>query len=317
MKIGNVYLNNNLIMAPMAGITDIAFRLICKEYGAGLVYTEMVNSEAIVRNNKATFKKMKICKDEKPVVVQLFGAKINSIIKSAKIIEEMGADIIDFNLGCPDPKVIRQGAGAILLKRPTKIKDIISGIVEAVNIPVTVKMRLGIYDKRNFLKTAKIIEEAGASAIAVHGRTAQQGYSGKADWDAIKEIKENVSIPVIGNGDISSSSDAKKMLNHTKCDFVMVGRAAMTNPPLFREIDNYLKSGIIKKINHKEKIELFFKYLKFAEEHNCYDFVSAKRHLLNFTRGIPVSAELRRKICKVKELNELKNVVKEFENKYF
>ena len=203
MKIGNVKLKNNLILAPMVGINDTAFRILCKNYGAGLVYTEMINANAIFNKNKATLKKLDFIEEERPITVQLFGANIEMLKHAAKTAEK-SADIIDINFGCPDTKVLHQGSGAALLKRPQRIFDIVKTIVDSVSIPVTAKIRLS----KDNIKIAKLIEEAGASAIAVHARTVSQKYSGKADWNAIKEIKENIKIPVIANGDIFSGKDA-------------------------------------------------------------------------------------------------------------
>jgi tRNA-dihydrouridine synthase B len=310
-KIGDVQLDNNLVLAPMAGITDIAFRIICKQYGAGLVYTEMVNANAIYRNNKSTLKKAKICEEERPAVIQLFGARKKELIESAKILEAMGADIIDFNLGCPDRNVIKQGAGSALLKRPAKIKELISALVDAVDIPVTAKIRIGITKGQNFgLKTAKIIEEAGASAIAVHGRTVDQAYSGKADWNAIKEIKENISIPVIGSGDVATPEDAERMIKETGCDFIMIGRAAIANPHIFREILDTRAGKKSEKLTAEQKIQLVFEYSELAKKMDCFDFVSLRQHACDFTKGLHEATRLRLKISQAKSEEELGEILK-------
>ncbi len=301
-KIGNIKLKNNLVLAPMAGINDTAFRILCKRYGAGLLYTEMINTNAISNKNKATLKKLNFVNEEKPIAIQLFGANIK-MIEDAAVIAEKNANIIDINLGCPDLKVLHQGAGAALLKRPKRISEIIKAVVNKVDIPVTAKIRIG----NDSIKIAKLIEDAGASAIAVHARTVRQGYSGKADWNKIKEIKEAVNIPVIGNGDIFTKEDVERMQELTKCDFIMIGRAAMTNPAIFKEISNG-------KISSKEKLNLFFEYIELAEKYNCYKFISAKRHALNFTRGIPNSTRLREKISLSKTLDEIKRDILFFDN---
>lgn len=300
-NINKIKLKNNLILAPMVGINDSAFRLLCKKYGAGLVCTEMINANAIFKNNQATIKKLNILKEERPVSVQLFGANIEMLEYAAKITEK-SADIIDINFGCPDFKIIHQGSGAALLKRPKKIYDIIDAVVKKVSIPVTAKIRL----TKDYIKIAKLIEKAGASAITVHARTPSQGYSGKANWNAIKDIKENVNIPIIGNGDINSGESAEKMLEQTKCDFLMIGRAAMTNPAIFNEIDYYLKNKEVKKISDREKIDLFFEYLELAEKYDCPKFVFIKRHALNFSHGMRNCVKLRTKISTIKDIEELK-----------
>ncbi|MDD5651451.1 MAG: tRNA dihydrouridine synthase DusB, partial [Candidatus Nanoarchaeia archaeon] len=295
IKIGNVKLENNLILAPMVGINDTAFRLLCKKYGAGLICTEMINANAIFKNNKATINKLDIVKEERPISVQLFGANTEMLEYAAKVVEK-DADIIDLNFGCPDTKVLKQGAGAALLKRPKKIEEIVKAVVKKVNIPVTAKIRIGINKPDLGLKLAKLIENAGASAIAVHGRTSAQGYSGKANWNAIKEIKENVNIPVIGNGDIFSGEDAERMLELTKCDFLMIGRQAMINPYIFTEVNNYLKNKKVIKITNKDKIKLFSEYIKLADKYGYPKFEFVKRHALNFSKGIRNSVKLRTNI---------------------
>lgn len=306
-KIGNVKLKNNLILAPMVGINDSAFRILCKNYGAGLVCTEMINANAIFKKNKATIKKLDFIKEERPISAQLFGANIEMIEYAAKIVEEK-ADIIDFNFGCPDSKIINQGAGAALLKRPKKVYDIVNAIVKKVNIPVTAKIRL----TKDNIKIAKLIEDAGAAAIAVHSRTAAQGYSGKANWDAIKEIKENINIPIIANGDIFSGKDARDIINLTNCDFIMIGRAAIANPTIFREIEYYLENKEEKKISDKEKIELFLEYCKLADKYGYPKFEFIKRHALNFSSGIRNVVSLRKKISSIKNIEDLKKEMDSF-----
>lgn len=305
MKIGNVEIKSKALLAPMAGINDVAFRILCKRFGAGLVYTEMINANAIVRNNKSTFKKFILSSDEKPMAVQLFGAKEDMLIKAAKIIQDSGADIIDFNLGCPDRKVLRQGAGAALLKRPKKVGELINALVKSVKIPVTVKIRLS----KNYLEIAKIAQDNGASAIALHARTIKQGYSGKADWSCIKKLKENLSIPVIGSGDVFNGEDAKRMLEETGCDFVMVGRGAIGNPQVFREINDYLDNKEATKMSDKEKLNLFFNYLELADKYNLIKLPYIRRQALNFTKGVSNSVSLRGKISKAKSIEEIKKII--------
>lgn len=244
MKIGNVELKNNVILAPMAGICNSAERRIIKEMGAGLIYAEMVSDKAIVYENKKTVDMLYMKEEERPITQQIFGSDINSFVESAKIVyDKMKPDIIDINMGCPVPKVaVSAQAGAALLKNPDKIYDIVSAVVKSVPIPVTVKIRSG-WDSNhiNAVEVAKVCESAGAKAICVHARTRNQRYEGSADWNIIKEVKKNVSIPVIGNGDIKSVEDAIKMLEYTKCDYVMIGRGSLGNPWLIESIANYFE----------------------------------------------------------------------------
>lgn len=310
-NIKNIKIKNQLVLAPMAGITDLPFRLLCKKYGAGLVYSEMISSEAVVRNNQTAKKKMILCKKEKPIAVQIFGSDKETILKAAKIAEKQGADIVDLNIGCPDPDVIKQGAGAAFLKNPKKIFDIASSLVKTLKVPVTVKTRIGIKENQG-IKIAKIIEKAGAAAIAVHGRTVNQRYYGKADWNAIKQIKKAVKIPVIGSGDICSGESAEQMLKQTKCDFVMIGRAAIGNPYIFREIDYYLKGKTAKKQTDKQKLNLFFEYVKLAKKYRCYDFISAKTRAMEFSKGIKNSAKLRVKLSSAKTLKDIRSIIMKY-----
>lgn len=283
-KIGNVKIKNNLVLAPMAGINDIPFRILCKENGAGLVYSEMINANAIVRNNKASLNLAKTAEAERPVALQLFGSDKYIISKAAKLSD---ADIIDLNLGCPVLKVVKTGAGAALLKNPKNVQEILEKLVD--RIPITIKMRIG----PNAVKIAKIAEEAGVSAIAVHGRTADQGYSGNADLNAIKEIKNSVSIPVIGNGDVTDKDSYKKMIEI--CDAAMIGRAAKNNPAIFNEI-------LSKKVPDKK--ELFFRYCELAEKP---EFRKTLIHALNFSSHLKNSREMRRELSKCKTVKELKD----------
>lgn len=245
-KIGNVEIKNRIVLAPMAGISNTSYRKIIKEMGAGLIYAEMVSDKAIMYANEKTFDLLKMSEEERPIAQQIFGSDVKSFVEAAKIIEKrMHPDIIDINMGCPVPKVaIRAQAGSALLKNPDKIYEIVASVVKVVHVPVTVKIRSGWDEKNiNAVKVAKKCESAGASAITIHARTRSQGYSGKADWNIIKQIKEVVSIPVIGNGDVTTPELAKKMLDETGCDAVMIGRGVLGNPWLIKECIEYLKTG--------------------------------------------------------------------------
>ena len=259
-RIGNIEIKNKVVLAPMAGISNHAYRSIIKEMGAGLIYAEMVSDKAIMYDNKKTIDMLYMEDEERPIAQQIFGSDVESFVIAAKKVEEvMHPDIIDINMGCPVPKVAaRTQAGSALLKDPDKVEEIVKAVVNAVKVPVTVKIRSG-WDSNsiNAVEIAKRIEKAKASAITVHPRTRAQGYTGKADWNIIKEVKENVSIPVIGNGDIKSCFDAKRMLDETKCDAVMIGRATLGNPWIIKECVEYLEDGTLpKEGTPKEKREM-------------------------------------------------------------
>ncbi|AXK50693.1 tRNA dihydrouridine synthase DusB [Spiroplasma alleghenense] len=246
MKIGNIEIPGNLVLGPMAGTTNAAFRIICKENGADLVYAEMVSSEGLVHGNKKSFEMIKVENIEHPITLQIFGFDLDSFIKAAKLVnEESNCDIIDINMGCPAPKVaVKSQAGANLLKYPDKIYEIVKAVVEVVDKPVSVKLRIGWDDNsKNVVEIAKLCEKAGASALTIHGRTRSQFFTGKADWSYIKKVKESVSIPVIGNGDVVDGPSALKMLNETGCDAVMIARAAQGNPWIFKQIKDFLETG--------------------------------------------------------------------------
>jgi len=246
MKIGNLELENNVFLAPMAGVTDLPFRILCKEMGCGLVYSEMVSAKGILYDNKNTTELLEIDPKERPVAVQLFGSDPEILGAMAKKIEQYPIDIIDVNMGCPAPKIVKNGEGSCLMKTPELVGKIVKSLVESQSKPVTIKFRKGFDDDHvNAVEIAKIAEANGASAVAVHGRTREQYYSGKADWDIIKQVKAAVNIPVIGNGDVFTPQDAKNLLEHTGCDAIMVGRGAQGNPWIFKRILHYLQTGVL------------------------------------------------------------------------
>ncbi|MBR2712557.1 MAG: tRNA dihydrouridine synthase DusB [Bacilli bacterium] len=319
-KIGNVKIGNNLCLAPMAGFCNSAFRRICKEMGAGLVFAEMVSDKAIFYGSEKTIDMLKMTDYERPIAQQIFGSDKESFVYAAKkIVEIMKPDIIDINMGCPVPKVaVKSQAGSALLKNPEKIKEIVKAVVEAVDVPVTVKIRSG-WDSNsiNAVEVAKVIEEAGASAITVHPRTRSQGYTGKADWDIIKKVKENVSIPVIGNGDVKCEEDAKRMIDETGCDAVMIGRAALNNPFIFKEINYYLETGKkLEKIEDKEKLKIALKHFNYLLEiKNEKTAVLEMRTIVaNYIKGMKDSSRVKNEIFKITTKEELIKILEEYMN---
>ena len=299
-------LNNKAILSPMEGVTDVAFRELCKKYGAALTYTEFTSGTAIVRNSRKSLEKIRTSVLEKPVAVQLFGKDFNDVVLAAKLVEK-DFDIIDINCGCPAWKVIKSGAGSEMLKKPKGIEKLVRLLVKNIKKPITVKLRLGIDDNSiNILEVAKICENAGASAIAVHGRTQKQGYSGKANWELIKQVKEIVKIPVIGNGDVFTPENFKEKLEFSKVDAIMIARGAIGNPYIFKQINDYLKTGTYNKT--PDKIKIFYEYLKLAKKYNI-SFSQIKSHAVSFTKGLKGGAELRQKINQCKNIEELVKIL--------
>ncbi len=297
-------LKNKSVLAPMSGVTDVAFRTLARKYGTALTYTEFVSSAAIVRGNTKSLKLIQTDKSEKPVAVQLFGSSIKEVVEAAKLLEKK-FDIIDVNCGCPAYKVIKTGAGSELLKDPKKISKFVNKLVSSVKKPVTIKIRTGIDDKHiNAIKVAKLIEDAGAAAIAVHGRTQKQGYSGKANWKIIKQVKESVNIPVIGNGDIKTPEMFKKRLE-TGVDYIMIGRAAITNPYIFKQIDDYMKKG---KYDQPDKKKQFLEYIKLAEKYKLNPS-AIKNQAVYFTKGVRGGVKIRSEIMRLKTVKEIKTVM--------
>ena len=317
-KIGNVEIKNQVVLAPMAGISNTAYRQIIKEMGAGLIFAEMVSDKALVYGSEKTFDLLKMSDMERPIAQQIFGSDVDSFVKAAKLVEDkMHPDIIDINMGCPVPKVaIKSQAGSALLKNPYKIKEIVSAVVKAVSVPVTVKIRSG-WDANsvNAVEVAKVIEEAGASAITVHGRTRAQGYSGNADWNIIKQVKEMVSIPVIGNGDVTSAEKAKEMLDFTGCDAVMIGRGVLGNPWLIKECVSYLESGIIPpKPSAREKIEMLKRHYQLLVDSTSEKqaILEIRTHALWYIKGMPKSAYIKNEICKTKNSEDLFKILNDY-----
>lgn len=316
-KIGNVEIDNQVVLAPMAGISNSAYRRICKEMGCGLIYAEMVSDKAISFGNKKTLDMLYMTDSERHIAQQIFGTDVESFVVAAKYIEKtMKPDIIDINMGCPVPKVaLRAQAGSALLKNPQKIREIVSAVVAAVNVPVTVKIRSGWdSDHINAVEVAKICEEAGASAITVHPRTRKQGYSGKADWLIIKNVKDNVSIPVIGNGDIKTPEDAKRMLNETGCDAIMIGRGLLGNPWLIRNTLNYLAGRDYELPSTEEKIKMCIKHLKYLSETKDEKIavLEIRSHAAWYLKGIENASLIKNKIYQCNSIRDIMQVLNEF-----
>lgn len=289
------------LLSPMAGITDVAFRALARKYGAGLTYTEFVSSAAVVRHDEKTLRLLKRDPSEQPSAVQVFGHSVEEVVSAAKLLEQ-SFDIIDVNCGCPAWKVIKTGAGSALLNNPEKIYQFIKTLTRAINKPITLKIRLGIDEHHlTAVEIAKRAEEAGAAAIAVHGRTQKQGFSGKADWKMIQKVKKAVSIPVIGNGDVFTPEDFKKRLDESGVDYILIGRGAIGNPFLFQQINDYLKTG---SYEEKSKSKQFWEYTKLADHYHL-PFLIIKQQAMGFTKGIKGSTQLRERISGCKKREEL------------
>lgn len=303
MNIGNVSLDNRVFLAPMAGVTDLPFRLICKRKGCGMLYSEMINAKALCYNDENTKKMTKIEDEEHPIAIQIFGSEPEFMGRAAEILNSHSNEILDINMGCPAPKVIKNGDGSALMKNPKLAEEVMKAVVENSIKPVTLKIRKG-WDENsiNAVEIAKIAEQAGISAVAIHGRTREQYYSGSADWNIIKEIKEAISIPVIGNGDVFEIEDAINMLEKTNCDAIMIGRGSQGNPWIFNRINHYMNTGeILPKPTTEEKISTAIDHMRLAvEEHGEYVAVrEMRKHIGWYIKGLKNSARYRDEINKM------------------
>lgn len=320
MKIGNVVLKNNVFLAPMAGVTDAPFRLLCKEKGCGLVYTEMVSAKGLYYNDEKSFKIAKINDDERPVAIQIFGSDPGIMAEIAKKLEEYEPDIIDINMGCPTPKITKNGEGSALMLSPVLVGQIVEAVSKAVSRPVTVKIRKGWDEEHvNAVEIARIAQESGAAAVAVHGRTRQQFYSGKADWNIIKKVKESLRIPVIGNGDITSPERAKEMFEQTGCDAVMIGRGAQGNPWIFDRVITYLSTGELKsEPSPQEKIETLLRHMdmlvKLKGERT--GVLEMRKHIAWYIKGMNNSSSIKEQIFKITSKDEMERLLREYIENY-
>jgi nifR3 family TIM-barrel protein len=313
MKIGNVEIENSLALGPMAGVTDLPFRLLCKEQGCGLLYTEMVSAKAILYKNKNTNILLNIEETEHPVAIQLFGSDPDIMAEIGARVAEGACDFIDVNMGCPVPKIVNNHEGSYLLTQPKLVEEILTKMVKAIKKPVTIKIRKGFQEgESQAVEIAKIAEYCGVAAVAVHGRTREQYYSGKADWDVIKAVKKAVKIPVIGNGDIFSAKDAKAMKEYTGCDGLMVGRAARGNPWIFHQINEYLKNGVlVDRPSSQEVKEMILKHAHMLADYKGeYTAIrEMRKHIGWYTQGLPHSAELRRRCNEITSMEVLESVI--------
>jgi tRNA-dihydrouridine synthase B len=310
--------SSRAFLAPMAGVSDPALRLQCKKMGAGLVVTEFTNIHSIIAKESQLKERMKTIQEfiefsdeERPLSIQLFGSDLTALEKAAKIVEPY-FDIIDYNMGCPAPHITQQMAGGALLQEVNLTQQIFSTLVNAVKKPVTLKIRSGVTDASKFLfrDIAEIAEDEGIEMITFHPRTVSQGYSGTADWDLIKELKEISSIPIVGNGDITTPEDAKTMIDNTNCDYVMIGRGAMGNPFLFEQINDYLKTNSYKEYSFKDRLDSFFEYLHLTNQYKI-KFANIKGQAMRFTKGMEGGSKLRSKITISKNIEELEKIMKD------
>lgn len=306
--------SSRVFLAPMAGVSDPALRLICKEMGAGLVVTELTSIHAIIAKEKQLREQnseisefIEYSNKERPLGVQLFGSDIEALQKAAKIVEPY-FDVIDYNMGCPAPHITQQMAGGALLQNIGLTKKILQTLVDTVDKPVTLKMRAGVDDNFVFKDIAKVAQHAGIQMITLHARTVNQGYSGQSDWSLIRELKQAVDIPIVGNGDVTTPELAKQMIEQTGCDYIMIGRGAMGNPFLFEQVNDYLKSGSYKKYSQKNRADMFCKYLDYASEYKI-KFSNIQQQAMRFTKGLRGGSEFRSGIMNAKNTDELKSIM--------
>lgn len=314
MEFCGIKVKSRFFLAPMAAVTNLPFRVLCAQKGAGMVFTEQINATQIARNpdpfTNNEFSTIKTCDEEKPVAVQLFGTDEKDFAAAAKAVEQ-NFEMININCGCPSYKEVSIGAGAALLKKPAKIGSIVESIKSATHRPVTVKIRLG-WNKDESLKISKTIEKAGADGLIVHGRTASQGYSGLANWEAIAKIRETVSIPVVANGDVNSCESAARILEKTGAEFAMIGRQAMANPLIFASINQYLAKGKEPKITAKERIMVFYEYYELCKRFDMVKLEQLRLNAMRLTRGIPKAKKIRVKMMQTKSIEEILPEIESF-----
>lgn len=316
LMIGNVKIDGNLVLGPMAGVTDLPFRLLCKEQGADLIYTEMVSAKGIQYNNKNTEKLLEVAEGERPVSLQLFGSDPYIMSETAKRIEDKNFDILDINMGCPVPKVVNNGEGSGLMKNPKLIGEIVHAVSSAIKKPLTIKIRKGFTESTtNAVEIAKIAEANGAAAIAVHGRTREQYYSGEADWSIIKAVKEAVSIPVIGNGDVITPENAIELINETGCDAVMIARGARGNPWIFSQIKEYYKTGKTpNKPTPQEAVDMMLRHAGMSIDYKgeYIGIREMRKHIAWYTTGYPLAAKLRNRVNEIESIEQLQELLFEY-----
>ena len=314
LKIGNVELRNNILLAPMAGITDLPFRLICEKYGAGITCTEMISSKGLYYNDSKTKQLLNVENEQRPVAAQIFGSDIEALKKASEYVGKF-VDIVDINFGCPAPKIVKNGDGSKLLQNLELLEQIAREVVKASSVPVTAKIRKG-WDKDNIVavEAAKILESAGISAITIHGRTREEYYSGTADWQIIKKVKEAVNIPVIGNGDIRGKEDAVRMFEETNVDGIMIGRASIGNPWIFEEVVNYLSGNMQRSVTNEERLNVILEHinLEIQEKGESTAIKEMRKHLAYYIRNTKDASKLREKINKIDNKEELVDCLNEY-----
>jgi nifR3 family TIM-barrel protein len=318
MKIGNIELANNVFLAPMAGVTDMAYRAICKQFGCGLTYTEMVSAKGMYYKSENTRELMTLAPEEQPAAIQIFGSDADILASIAAEVQAAGADIIDINMGCPTPKIVKNGDGSALMLKPELVAEIVKKVTAAVTVPVTVKIRKG-WDEHhiNAVEIAQVAEQNGAKAVTVHGRTREQFYSGQADWEIIKKVKQAVKVPVIGNGDIVSPETAEKMLELTGCDGVMIGRGAEGNPWIFRRIIEYLERGkLLPEPSYAEKVEMAIVHLEKTIElkGEVIGVKEMRKHLAWYLKGMPGSSMIKTEVFKLDKVEAVKKLLQTYLN---